>query len=243
MKKQILLKASVVCLFLFGAISAYSQFSVGARLGLDLGSYSNYSKLKSDLENGGGSSVTRVPHVGFQGGFTGSYFFNKFIGLQAELIVDSKGEKVKDDQLNQLGENVSVVSTIGVTYFTIPILLKGGAQFGKFKIYGLLGPYFAFGLGGKATTTGDGNTETANIVFTKETETGDDNVHYKRADVGLTIGAEPAYKLGPGDIFLDLRYNIGFIDVQNPYSKGDDYYTMDNRSFGISAGYIYKFGK
>ena len=254
MKKHILLSALLVSIFLMGTVTTFSQkFSVGARLGLDFATYSNFSKEKSDLSDLG-LTAKRNTHAGFVGGVMAYYDFNKFLGLQGELLVDRKGGKMTvtgtettfDDYGDPISVSVSEVSTVGITYLTIPILLRGGTEFGRFKIHGLLGPYFAIGLGGKAKITEDGTTTTYKVVFKKEPENpsaDDKNDYHKIADVGLTIGAEPAFKLGPGDIIVDLRYNLGFIDTKNPFKKGDKYHPWCNRSFSLTFGYVITLGK
>jgi hypothetical protein len=243
MKRQILINAILVSLFLVGTVLAFSQkFSAGARLGVDFGYLSNFSKLKSNAEESDGT-VKRNMHAGFQGGFVAAYSFNKILGLQGELIVDRKGEKLTYTFKDAHGD-YDVKENFSVTYLTIPILFKAGAEIGKFKIHGILGPYVGIGVAGKAEMSGEGRTESFTIKFNQQPEDGDDYFHAKRLDVGLTIGVEPAFKVGPGDIFLDLRYNYGFLDIQNPPStKPEGYYARNNHSFGISAGYLITFGK
>ncbi|MCX6244162.1 MAG: porin family protein [Bacteroidetes bacterium] len=245
MKKQILLNAILLTVFLWGTVSSFSQnFSVGDVLGMDFSSYSNFSKVKSEAE-AAGATVKRNPHVGFRLGIMGAYSFNKYIGLQTEIVFDREGEKYTVTSPTPDGEFKGVY-TIGVTYLTIPILFKAGSEIGDFKIYGLLGPYISVGLAGR--DKGTSNMENLNpsfsrsVSFEQEPQNGDDQKHLKRLDVGLTIGVEPSYKVGPGDIYLDLRYSFGFLDVQNPYEKGENYYARYNRCFGFSVGYIYTFG-
>jgi hypothetical protein len=253
MKRQILINAILVSLFLVGTVSAFSQkFSAGARVGVDFGYLSNFPKLKSHVEESAGSAVKRSIHTGFQGGLVAAYSFNKFIGLQGELIFDRKGEKLAYTYTYPGGTKSSHTNydykvNYSITYLTIPILIKAGTEIGKFKIHGLLGPYVGFGLAGKGVYTGDIN-NTYTSKFQKSPENPKTEEEYltpylKRLDVGLTIGVEPAFKVGPGDIFLDLRYNYGLLDIQNPYKELEGYFARDTRSFGISVGYLITFGK
>jgi len=239
MKTNKFFYAIFTAMLLMSSISSFCQyFSAGARVGMDFGSLSNFSKINLlDLNNEPG--VKRNVHAGFQGGFMATYSFNKIIGLQGELILDRKGVKVTDTY-----SGFSVVNEISISYLTIPILIKIGTEIGKFKIYGILGPYIGIGLGGKATF-GTINTQVSemDVKFSQEPKDGDNYEHLKRLDVGLAIGVEPEFKLGPGDILLDLRYNFGFLDINNPYQKGDNYYSNANRSFGVSLGYMIPFGK
>ena len=251
MKRQILINAILVSLFLVGTVSTFSQkFSLGARAGVDFGYLSNFSKLKSQAEESHGT-VKQNMHTGFQGGIVAAYSFNKVLGLQGELIFDRKGEKL-DYSYTYTGATKSAGMTTSfkenntITYLTIPILLKVGTEIGKFKIHGLLGPYIGIGIGGKVKFSGTGDIKDIDVKFEKapENPTSDQQYEYlKRLDVGVTIGVEPAFTLGPGYIFLDVRYNYGLLDIQNPYKKPDGYFTRCNHTFGISAGYMITFGK
>lgn len=228
MKKQKLINAILFSALLIGSIPGFSQgFSVGVRLGGDLGYYSNFSDLKSEYEVDE-NSLSRSPHTGFQGGFVVGYSFNNHFGIQGELIFERKGARYSYED----NDFATVETKYGITYLTIPILIKAGTEFGKFKVHGIIGPYFGMGLGGKATTMGI----EVPVQFKKEPQL-EDGVFMKRFDFGFTIGIIPAYKLGPGDVSLDLRYNLGFLDTRNPYNEGDGYYSQCNRSIGISVGY------
>ncbi|MCX6243230.1 MAG: porin family protein [Bacteroidetes bacterium] len=242
MKKQVLISTILLAVFLLGADSAFSQkFSIGAKLGMDVGFYSNFSKIKSDVEDATEDVTVKHPgHLGFQGGFVAILDFNKIVGLQMEMLFDRKGEKYK-----YTGAGTTVTENVGVTYLTIPILFRAGGSIGdKFKIHGIIGPYFGIGLGGKMKITGGGEEYEFAAKFEKEPEDGGGDYYYmQRFDVGLTFGVTPAFTLGPGDLFLDLRYNFGFMDTQNWYEKGDNYYALNNRSIGFTVGYVYTFGK
>ena len=87
--------------------------------------------------------------------------------------------------------------------------------------YGGFGPYFAYGIGGKAKGGGFEQNAFGN---------GTDNAGYKRFDAGLafTLG----YKLNKG-FSLDLGYDLG---LANNISAGQDV-KSHNRCFSINLGY------
>jgi len=247
MKTKKLFYAILTSALLMSSLSSFCQyFSAGARVGVDFGSLSNFSKVKSDAEDGG-DKVARNAHMGFQGGFFGSYNFNKILGVQAEIIFDRKGEKLTYTGTDH-GDIYTGTMITSVTYMTIPILFKGGYDFGRFQVYGIFGPYIGIGLAGKLKYTENGTSIERSMKFTKyndATAADDDSPmeHANRLDAGLTIGVQPGFKLGPGILILDLRYNFGLIDVQNYTPHADNYYARDTRSFGLSLGYVIPFGK
>jgi len=246
MKTKKLFYAILTSALLMSSLSSFCQyFSAGARVGMDFGSLSNFSKVKSDAEDVG-EKVARNAHVGFQGGFFGCYNFNKILGVQAEFIFDRKGEKLTYTGTDH-GDIITGTMNTSVTYMTIPILFKGGYDFGRFQVYGIFGPYIGIGLAGKLKYTENGTSVERSMKFTKydATSSVDDGPyeHANRFDAGLTIGVQPGFKLGPGIIIMDLRYNFGFIDVQNYSPKPDNYYVRCTRSFGLSFGYVIPFGK
>jgi hypothetical protein len=226
----------VLSFIFFGAVPVLGQkFSVGAKLGIDLGFYSNFSDLKAEYEVDE-IKIKRNPHTGFLGGLQASYDFSDMFGIQSELLFDRKGATyiIQDPDFETTKTKWSI------TYLTIPILLKIGFRVDDFNFFGVIGPYLGIGLGGKISTL---SIIVLPVEFKKEPEDAFADVYMKRVDLGLTIGVVPSYKLGPGDIFLDIRANIGLLDVHNPNSKGDDYFAQCNRSIGLALGYKMKIGK
>jgi hypothetical protein len=84
-------------------------------------------------------------------------------------------------------------------------------------IYGGLGPYLAYGVGGKS---GNGLGEVAS--FSSD--------GYKRFDAGLNL--EAGYRLS-NSLRFTLRYELGLADLSTDPSD----YTSRNRSFSINVGY------
>lgn len=241
MKTKKLHSVIVLIIFLMQIPSAFSQhFSVGGKVGMDLSSYSHWSKDKSNMFEGA-SSLKHPPKIGLQIGAVGNYSFNEYVALQVELLLQQKGQLIKYKS-EDAKTTYSNKSSATVTYITIPILVRGSYSFGKFTLSAVLGPYFAIGVAAKSKYDVDGNSGSVTYKFSKPTED-DSTGTLHRFDIGLSFGLIPSFEIGPGSIFLDLRYDLGFIDVPNPYTKPDNYYTHYNRNFGISVGYLFKLGK
>jgi hypothetical protein len=194
MKNIYVLANLILFLFITTQPAVYSQkFRAGGKIGMGISSLSNWEYRSSGSEN-----KTRPPLVGFLVNLTGKYQFNDLLGLQAELQYIQKGEGLKIPG----SVEGDYKGKTRISYLTIPVLINVSHAFDKILVYGVLGPYFAIGLSGKSISLEPYAGEN-DLVF-QEGE-------LRRFDMGLSIGAGAGYRLGPGDVFLDLRYDLGFM--------------------------------
>ncbi|MBS1915234.1 MAG: PorT family protein [Bacteroidetes bacterium] len=105
--------------------------------------------------------------------------------------------------------------SVSLGYLELPIDIMYHLKAGPGHIYGGLGPYFAYGIGGK---TGD------------VSSFGENNGGFKRFDAG--IGFLAGYKLNMG-VSLDFGYDLGLANVE--YASED--VTGHTRNFSINVGY------
>ena len=164
------------------------------------------------------------PKLGFHIGPITEIPFGDIFALETGVLISTKG--------NKLEETVFGITTkykTNLVYLDIPINVKAGYDFGKTRVYGILGPNFAFGLTGKYKSKID---DGGDITKTDtKVEWGSDG-SFKRFDSGLTIGACAAVSI----FELGISYSHGFVNI----ATGDIHNTK-NRVFSISAAY--KFGK
>jgi hypothetical protein len=106
-----------------------------------------------------------------------------------------------------------------LNYLEVPINAIYHYPAGPGEVYGGLGPYFAYGVGGGANG---------------ESSFGQDNGGFKRFDAGLNFRV--GYKLAQG-VSLDLGYDLGLANVE--YANED--VTGHTRTFSINLGY--QFGR
>ncbi len=164
----------------------------------------------------GGLSITNLKvenhdynaKLGIHLGPTAEFHFGNIFGLETGVLLSTKGGK----------EDVSDIK-INLTYLEFPVHCRAGYDFGATRVYGILGPYFGFALGGKYK---DGDTSTK-IDFGGDGEP-------TRFDAGLTIGASAAVSI----FELGFTYNHGLVDF-------GDWHSMKNRAFYLTMAY--KFGK
>ncbi len=195
------------------------HLSLGAKAGAGLSNISNF-------ESGGGS-IKRSPNVMVQGGFIMKYMFGDLIGIKTEVLFQQKGEVYS-------GTTSSAKFKIYLNYITLPILVEVSHTFGNITLFGGAGPYMGYALNGKVVAINP-SSGSINLTFGK----GD----FRRFDTGLCFDLGGGAKAGPGNLFLNLRFDLGLMDLSQPTTKPSGYKTHDTRNFGISAGYLIPIGK
>ncbi|MCD6250117.1 MAG: PorT family protein [candidate division Zixibacteria bacterium] len=125
------------------------------------------------------------------------------IGIQAELLLASKGAKVTFiDEATSL----PVDKTLKADYFEVPVLLrysfKGQGPAGL-NLYG--GPVFAFGRLSK--------TEISTLVLGLDVGGDLDNYNEKSTDLGLALGIGVDLSLARSVVVLEVRYTVGLQDM------------------------------
>ncbi|MBI9054342.1 MAG: PorT family protein [Bacteroidales bacterium] len=153
--------------------------------------------------------------LGIHIGPVAEFHFGDIFGLETGVLLSTKGAKEKfgDDTYK-----------INLTYLDFPVNFRAGYDFGTTRVYGILGPYFGFALGGKYKN------EINDVKTSTKIEFGDGGL--SRFDAGLTIGACAAVSI----FELGFSYNHGFVDI-----SGDSGHKMKNRVFMLSMAY--KFGE
>lgn len=146
--------------------------------------------------------------LGIHLGPVAEFHFGDIFGLETGVLLSTKGAKDNDTDIK-----------INLTYLEFPINFRAGYDFGTTRVYGILGPYLGFAVGGKYK---DGDVSTK-VDFGGEGE-------LKRFDAGMTIGACAAVSI----FELGFTYNHGFVNIS-------DWHTTKNRAFYLSVAY--KFGK
>jgi hypothetical protein len=208
----------LLLIFLTGAANLSAQtFSLGAKGGASISYYSNFDKM--------GGLLKRIPNIGIDAGLIGNVKLTKLLSLQFELLYEQKGEQYK------LTIETTETAKINLNYITMPILLQFSHTFGKIKLFYGAGPYMGYALDGRMTDS----ESKENVKFGKD--------NFRRFDAGATVNLGFGIKAGRGHIFLDARYNYGFMDVEQLSHKPDGYKPHNNRNFAVCAGYMIPLGK
>ena len=131
----------------------------------------------------------------------------------------------------------AITNTFKLSYVELPLNFVYKAQLGTGYFMLGLGPYVAYGVGGKAKYEGGSVSAESDIKFKNEVVSGDPatTTYFKPFDAGGNIffGYEIA-----GGLFLQLNAQLGMINIRpDSYLNPDDDSTIKNTGYGLSLGY------
>jgi hypothetical protein len=166
-------------------------------------------------------------NLGYTFGAVGYRQMTANIGIGVELQYIQKGyfHKICNTITDRLKAQYIEVPIVFDYTFIIPGLKN-------FKVHGNLGIYTAYWLSGKYQTEGfDTDEPSEDFDFDKS--------NAKRFDFGPNVGGRLEYFLNNGSFSLDLRYELGLLDLQN---KLNDNTNNTNRAFIIGISYMKPIG-
>lgn len=190
----------------FGAVSAEAQMRIGAKGGISFSTISFDPEPDEDTKSVtgfiGGAEV-QIP-LGASG-----------LVLQPELLYTSKGVQFEEG-------NASV--EIKPSYVEIPVLLR-------FNIPAQSIMPFVYG-GGVVSFEASCSVEGTDGSVTVDADCEDFDVETESTDFGVLFGGGVAFAAGPGDIFIEGRYNFGLANIDA--AEG---FEAKNRSGAVMVGY------
>ena len=215
-------KILIVVIVLANSTKSYTQ-TFGVRAGLNLSTmvikdhdqtYSDDFKL----------------HPGFHVGATTEFPITEAFSFETGLFLSTKG--LRQTQADApLMETIATKVKMNLYYLDIPLTAKATFDVKSTKIYGVLGPYFGWGLYGKFKTEVTESGETQTIEGEVNWGSNDDDL--KRLDFGFTVGTGVEIN----SIHMGVSYNLGMANISNYPDEGLKY---NNRVLSISIGY--RFG-
>jgi hypothetical protein len=188
-------KAAIAVLLFLSAALCFAEYEgnwlyAGARLGFAPNFYVRASELKDTVDSFDASA-------GFNGAAQIAVHINDFLGFQAELMYTHDEAASKKDGFEITYESHSLL---------FPVLAKTTFRPGDFVVSGLAGIYFTVPAGNmKASWSGGGS--------------GSHEGSWE-APPGFMIGAQGGILLGPGLLFLDIRYASDFGVTKAAYGGG-----------------------
>jgi len=214
-------KTIILVSFLFlTAIYSEAQTGIGLMVGPNISTQFGVSK--------------NIDHViSPTGGLNIGVFFNIGNGVVAfspGLSISQKGYKYVEGE----------TGIVTLNYFELPLLVR--LKLGEKKLSGFIniGPYLDFMMSGNVVIK-DGSSKDKHIFDS------DDYENINRIDVGLIVGGGVQYELGPGNLFVDIRFAPGFIDINKNWKDikdyNSDYKHETNFSTAILFGYLFRLGK
>lgn len=201
---------------LLSSTASFAQVSVGIK---------GSAQLANQKYSSSGISITGDNIVGFQAGLLLNAPLSDQISLRPQLLYSTKGTKLSGSLLGGAGENKGIIN-----YLELPIQLAYSLEVGEGNVVIGAGPYVAYALNAKSTTTFAGQSMTESVDFS-----GPDSP--KRFDYGIHVSA--GYELFSG-LGLSVYYAPGLANLNNSNSGTD--LTVKNTSYGISLSYFFGSG-
>lgn len=205
----------IIFLSLYATLASAQIWYVGIKAGPTLSNYKTKTPWKE------------VSNLGYTFGAVAYKQMSANIGIGVELQFIQKGyyHKICNTITDKLKAQYLEIPIVFDYTFIIPGLKN-------FKVHGNLGIYTAYWLSGKYQTEGfDTDQSSEDFDFDKS--------NAKRFDFGPNVGGRLEYFLKNGSLSLDLRYELGLLDLQD---KLNDNTNNTNRAFIIGISYMKPIG-
>jgi hypothetical protein len=168
--------------------------------------------------------------VGFSGGVSFQYNFEKNISLRTGLSYEQKGGALKNYPVLFFSDGIrrNVRICFRFNYLTVPVLVR--ASFGEKRHFFVnAGPYFSYLLEEVVTFSGAG---TSKERYTFNRTDG-------KWDMGVSAGLGAFIPLGEKLVLtLELRNNLGLYNINSAPVYGDE--TIKNNSTNLLIGLAYR---
>lgn len=157
--------------------------------------------------------------TGFTLGAVIDYRFHQTLSLQTELNYKREGLAYENEELTG-----KTKVNQDYDYYNIPVLLKGrfNEELGlsdKWMVSFFGGPYYSY------LRKAESEVETSGITTVSDIE---ENTN--ESDWGMVLGGEVARVFEKGELFFDVRYEMGLSDV----TKNED---IKNKVIGLGIGF------
>lgn len=201
-----------------GIFAQENKLTFGVKAGMNVSSVNGKGTDDADAK------------IGFNVGVTADYAITENIYLLTGLEFTTKGAKYSDILMEELEEVVKGDLTFNPMYLQLPIHI--GYKYALNDAVTLVaqaGPYFAVGVGGKATAKatilGKEIKDKANIFGS-----GDEDLDYKRFDFGLGLAFGVEYQ----KFNVKAGYDFGLVNYA-PNTSGN--FKTRNGNFYVTLGY------
>ncbi len=169
---------------------------------------------------------------GFEWGVSSEYEIGEHFSVMAEAIYREKGFRIHEStdlKLFDINIPLGVRVDTRLRYIDVPVMAKYSFGAGPITGFVAAGPQVSYAVNGNIRTKAnfllDVNLTNLPIRF---------GSNHPRFDVGGVAAAGLDFNTGRGKIFIDARYNHGFLDsFQVPVVEFD----IRNHGFGFGVGY------
>ncbi len=213
----------IAVIFLIPALHAQDETrtTFGIRAGINFQNFNGKDSQGDKLKN---SMI-----VGFNAGVNVEFPIAPEFFLQPGLLFTVKGTET--DEAVGTGK-------VKVNYIELPVNFLFKPALGNGHLLLGLGPYIAYGIGGKVKLSGSGNDFEKNIKFENkltESQLLDNEFYLRPFDAGANLLAGYEFNFG---ISFQLNAQLGLLKINPGYDgNSEDATSVKNTGFGISVGY------
>jgi len=198
--------------------SAMAQLSIGPRVAVNFSNIA-VSNLEEepDLKSLFGLAFGAAAEVGISETFA----------FQPEVLFSQHGFATED---SLFGETLEL--NVRLNYLQIPLLAKFKFGSDAVVVNVVAGPHIGFGIGDITVETEVGGES--------EKESGPwEDTGFQKFDFGITGGVGVSFAAGPGDLGLDIRYQLG---LSNLLDEPEDDEKGTHRNFQVGLSYLIPIG-
>lgn len=217
MKKNYLLSLATAIIMVLGLQQSMAQVAVGPRVGINIATL-----VGEDVDSEATNSNVGVL-------FGASFVFGDRFCFQPEILYSPQGASTDQSFLGN-----TVTYNFNMNYLQVPLLLRYNILNDNVKVYVNAGPGLGFWLSAKTVAKDDGDESSEKYEFDSDID--------NRIDIPIIVGAGAAFKVGPGQLFVDVRYLQGLLGIQKKPDGVDDFNHTRNSVVMIGAGYLIVFG-
>ncbi len=221
--KKVLVVA--VGLILILALAASAQETAAKKMSFSIKGGVSMGTLTGDSLKNFNLDFSKKSRLGFAGGVGLGFAVAKNFTIQPELLYVMKGAKF---------ESGSEKITYKTDVIELPVLLKFTPEMKGSKIMPTIfvGPFVSMKMTGKVKA--EGFTDVAENV---EIDIKDS---LKSTDFGVTFGGGFGYKMAKGELFFDVRYDLGLSKVVKKEAFGNADFDTKTGTFLALVGYKFE---
>ncbi|MEI6898977.1 MAG: porin family protein [Bacteroidota bacterium] len=212
--------SSIFICYLSIPFSFGQNYSLGIKAGPSFSYITNFSPE---------AYSQKKPLIGVTGGLINNFKLSRIFSLQLEILYVKRGFK----EVANGPYSSNATYTHSVNYINLPLLFNFTFPSGAFSFSGKAGGYCAVALSGKLVAE-----QSTVWNGTQDIEFG----NIRKFDAGLCAGVSAGYKLGPGDLFVEARFDYGLTKYKDaryfPNNLDHAYYSLTT---GI--GYMLHFSR
>ena len=226
------MKKTLILIFTIAlGVNTFAQTSLGLKFGLNSNTYwavgnKSLGEPAADVANSTYGNL-----IGYNAGLAFNTKMGDVGSFQLELLYSQKGNSAK-----------STKAFNRATYIDLKPLFNLGGGGDKWRVFAQIGPSINFWLSKADYDPVFGKFIPGSDKFLSATED-EDGTNNIRVDFGVVLGFGFKYKVGPGWILLNPRYELDLVPHTIVDLGGSDQggYGIMNKGMSITTGYLFEF--